>query len=801
MATTAFTGSTSNSAATGPDVRDPLATLSYFFDEAGLSNFDLNNSRLVYIDQDIDPALIGWTTTDTYKPATETLGPNDEVIASKQSNKLKYTSSDQLSTFTVTQNINSSNKQGVGSYTNSNSRIDSVAFKGANGETLNESISESNSFTDSFKENTDQTITSGSFTNKSSGSDAFTYTEGGNTRDVKTDDIKVSMSDKWSESSKSTQSSNLNTGVDLTAYDSIETDSTTFSYSDGNGYKASLGASDKIVAKSKTDSSNPDKDIAYNEKEDFKANFSYADALGNSLKLTAAATSKYEGLDQYSVDPTPVSSSVTLSGVTLKTSDYQIGLTKMTVADILPQDIIPVLTAANVTTLFSSIKAPLRAFILNGDNKITVTKASGLQVDGGAGKDVIIGGTGDDVIAGGLGNDTLTGGKGADKFLFKAEIAVNDLGKPLNVDTITDFITATMAAADTSKTADKIYMDGTLFVNQSFVSQDKLANVAAGVTGIIYETSTGKLYYADGTSALATDAIQFAQLKTKPASLALADFSFEGAGFSSGGDDILQGTDSPDELDGMEGDDTIDGGAGDDILAGGTGNDNVSGGIGNDTVLGGTGFDTVLGGAGDDTLDGDEDDDNVDGGDGNDTVSGGFGIDTLSGGAGIDTIDGGDDDDSLDGGTGDDTLTGGTGDDTLLGGAGNDTLDGEADQDLLKGGTGNDTLTGGTGLDIFEFEEAGDTNFDQITDFTSGDDSINISTTLATTYIAGADLTADFVSGTGTVAAVDASDHFLYDATTGSLYYDADGNGATAKVLIAVLQGTPLLNASDLNIV
>ena len=46
--------------------------------------------------------------------------------------------------------------------------------------------------------------------------------------------------------------------------------------------------------------------------------------------------------------------------------------------------------------------------------------------------------------------------------------------------------------------------------------------------------------------------------------------------------------------------------------------------------------------------------------------------------------------------------------------------------------------------------------------------------------------------------ATDANDYVLYDSSTGNLYYDADGNGAGARVLIANLTVTGgTVDASD----
>ncbi|MEO5973551.1 MAG: hypothetical protein ABIP91_09360, partial [Sphingomicrobium sp.] len=48
-------------------------------------------------------------------------------------------------------------------------------------------------------------------------------------------------------------------------------------------------------------------------------------------------------------------------------------------------------------------------------------------------------------------------------------------------------------------------------------------------------------------------------------------------------------------------------------------------------------------------------------------------------------------------------------------------------------------------------------------------------------------------------AAADADDRIIYDSATGSIYYDADGNGAGAQILFAqVAAGLALTNADFL---
>lgn len=101
----------------------------------------------------------------------------------------------------------------------------------------------------------------------------------------------------------------------------------------------------------------------------------------------------------------------------------------------------------------------------------------------------------------------------------------------------------------------------------------------------------------------------------------------------------------------------------------------------------------------------------------NDRLFGSVYDDTLVGGAGNDV---------LRGQAGGDLLLGGRGDDKLFGGKGQDTLLGGAGDDILKGGTGNDTLTGGAGEDTFVIISGGARNVDTITDFTIGEDVIDV---------------------------------------------------------------------------
>lgn len=155
--------------------------------------------------------------------------------------------------------------------------------------------------------------------------------------------------------------------------------------------------------------------------------------------------------------------------------------------------------------------------------------------------------------------------------------------------------------------------------------------------------------------------------------------------------------------------------------------------------------------------------------------------------------------------TGNDTLVGTDAAEYIYGLAGNDTLSGGNGADTLVGGAGNDILTGGAGADQFVFDTKPNatTNKDTITDFVSGTDSLLFSKSVFTGLASaplGA-LSADaFWSGAGVTAAHDATDRFVYNTSTGALYYDADGIGGSAAIQIALLGtgGHPAIGLGDL---
>ena len=180
---------------------------------------------------------------------------------------------------------------------------------------------------------------------------------------------------------------------------------------------------------------------------------------------------------------------------------------------------------------------------------------------------------------------------------------------------------------------------------------------------------------------------------------------------------------------------------------------------------------------------------------------GGDGDDKATGGINNDWFEGGNQNDTLNGKAGDDQLFGQQGIDVLIGEAGADVLNGGTESDTLTGGLGVDTLTGGLGNDFFVFATpVTAANLDKITDFS------NVSGNNDTIRLENAYFTK--IGNPGVLRSTafklstqvkDADDRIVYNKAAGLLYYDPDGSGAAAQVLIAQFTSTvkPTLTYAD----
>jgi Ca2+-binding RTX toxin-like protein len=143
------------------------------------------------------------------------------------------------------------------------------------------------------------------------------------------------------------------------------------------------------------------------------------------------------------------------------------------------------------------------------------------SLSGMAGNDSLNGGIGNDTLIGGAGNDTLTGGTGIDYFDFTAA-----LSGTINVDTITDFsLVDDVIRLDNAVMAGLGTTTGTL-TTAAFISGAGRVTAADTLDRIIYNTTTGDLYYDADGSATASAAIKIAIIgTTSHPALTYADFS------------------------------------------------------------------------------------------------------------------------------------------------------------------------------------------------------------------------------------------------------------------------------------
>jgi Ca2+-binding RTX toxin-like protein len=243
---------------------------------------------------------------------------------------------------------------------------------------------------------------------------------------------------------------------------------------------------------------------------------------------------------------------------------------------------------------------------------------------------------------------------------------------------------------------------------------------------------------------------------------------------------LLAGLGGADSIEGRNGDDTLEGGAGADTLRGGNGADLLLGGDGNDqyyideldTIIDSSGIDLVFAGF-DYTLVADVE---------NLTLTGTAGL-SGTGNGDANRITGNVGANLLSGLDGADTLRGGGGADTLIGGAGADRLEGGGGADVLRyvsPGEGGDLVVGFNGLaDLFEVSAAG---------FGGG-------------LVAGMNLVAEArftVNTTGLSNSGPGVGQFVYETDANILWWDGDGSGGAAAVVIASFLNVTNFTGADI---
>ncbi|MDQ4087273.1 MAG: calcium-binding protein, partial [Pseudomonadota bacterium] len=254
------------------------------------------------------------------------------------------------------------------------------------------------------------------------------------------------------------------------------------------------------------------------------------------------------------------------------------------------------------------------------------------------------------------------------------------------------------------------------------------------------------------------------------------NLTLSGAGSHTGaGNDlnnVIKGNDYANVLRGFGGADRLDGGRGADEMYGGYGNDKYHVQSSGDKVVeaAGAGWDTVFSSV---TF----------------TLSSNVEQLVLVGTGAID-------------GTGNgmgNFITGNDGANVLRGRGGADTLDGRAGPDKLFGGLGHDSLKGGAGYDGFYFDTPLDpsANVDKILAYSPYYDTIFLSRSIFSVLPTGTLAEAAFQVGS---SAQDATDRIIYQKSTGSIFYDADGKGGAAAVLFAQVTPETELTHADFNV-
>lgn len=419
-----------------------------------------------------------------------------------------------------------------------------------------------------------------------------------------------------------------------------------------------------------------------------------------------------------------------------------------------------------------------RLFGLGGDDELRGGDKNDF-LDGGAGRDLVFGDEGNDVLVGGTAapenegedDDVLDGGSGQDWVTYESL----DEGLVINLED--------QHASSTRQTDQLVSIENAIgSANFSDMTGSAGNNTLVAVgAGAVFRSTAGDDTYIDRAAGNVT--LTFHADPTGISLNAQKGIVTDGFGgidhfnhldsvVGSGSGDMMIGSKRRDDFDGSHGDDTIQGREGNDLLTGGSGNDVVDGGRGIDWLViedfRDDGAHRVDLGAGTDTIPLFESDE--------------VEVDTL---LGIENV----------------AAPGGN--HTLIGDAGaNRLVDVAGGTTIVAGGT---TMTGGAGADQFQQSGSGFVIApDIITDFEKGVDLIAFEEDAAFSFDGQSDLiplgklSADrFALG----AAADADDLFIFDAGTGSLSIDLDGNGPIGQVALMTIANDVQIAAEDIVIV
>ena len=475
-------------------------------------------------------------------------------------------------------------------------------------------------------------------------------------------------------------------------------------------------------------------------------------------------------------------------------------------------------------TLANIIRGNVGANVLDGGS-------GNDQLFAGAGDDTLIGGTGNDILQGSTGADAMTGGIGNDTYYVDNAGDVINENPGEGVDLVNASISYTLGANVENLTlSEGSAIDGTGNALANVIHGNLLSNTldggagndqlygGGGVDSLIgglgndrldggsaADTLTGGLgddsYYVDNAGDVivenpgeGTDIVYASLSYTLGANV--EKLLLTGTGDIDGTGNALNNV-----IRGTIGSNVISGGDGNDSLYGAAGNDTLSGGNGIDLLDGGLGADAMAGGAGNDTYYVDNVGDTVieNANEGTEVVYSSVSF-TLGANVekllltGTDAIDG----------TGNalvNVIRGNEAANTLSGAGGNDTLYGNGGADTLIGGIGTDHMTGGAGNDLFVFgdgEFGGTTTAtaDEIVDFTSGQDTIDLTGVDANSLIGG-DQAFAFI---GTAAFGNSAGELRYEQVSGDTYITGDTNGDGIADFMIKVDGSHTFTSGDFGI-
>jgi serralysin len=471
------------------------------------------------------------------------------------------------------------------------------------------------------------------------------------------------------------------------------------------------------------------------------------------------------------------------------------------------------------------------AYLYNGNVASLIENANGGSgndtITGNQANNTLRGNGGNDTLAGGLGNDTIVGGDGSDICIINAYyvdciVTYDDLTSVFTISNLLqgidqlsgiEYVTFLDGSREISSLVGPLPPDTAAPTLLSFTPADNSQSVAvganlvltfneavaAGAGAIVIHTANGDVLMTINAADTTQVSISGGVVTINPTSnlaagesyyitldsTAFHDTALNDFGGISNTDtfnfktaaSVITGNGNANTLSGTSGNDTIKGLGGNDTLNGLDGNDTIDGGTGRDRMAGGTGDDVYF-------LDNTGDTITEAGNAGTDSVYAGY---SYALGSNVENL----------------YLTGskaanGTGNalnNILSGNSGANKLGGGDGDDMLYGKGGIDTLTGGSGSDKFVFDTALG-SIDKIADFSVTDDTIVLSKSIfaAASLNLGTLDASQFLTG---ASAGDASDRFVYNSSTGALYYDADGIGGAAQQQIATVSKLLALTAAD----